>query len=316
MRMLITGANGFIGTALEHYLKQHDFANANICWTRAVRCAEHRQQPADCVVGDIDASTDWHKALQQVDVVVHLAARVHVMNELEADPLEAFRRVNTAGTLNLARQAIQCGVRRMIYLSSIKVNGEQTYGRAFSPEDPACPCDPYAQSKYEAEQQLLKLKDLEVVIIRPPLVYGPGVKGNLQRLMRLIALGLPLPLGGIQNSRSLLAVDNLCSFMMLALDSPAAAGQVFLLSDNQDLSTPQLLQYLAKAMDKKLFLFKLPAPWIRTLAQLAGREAEYQRLFTSLQVNMEKSMRLLNWQPPLTPQQAFLKYYRKQSWRT
>ena len=259
-------------------------------------------------MGNIDAHTQWQAALDGVDVVVHLAARVHVMHETDADPLTAFRSVNTEGTLNLARQAVAAGVKRFVYLSSIKVNGEQTQHRAFFADDKPNPQDPYAVSKFEAEQQLLALgkeTGLEVVIIRPPLVYGPGVKGNFSHLIKLVEKSLPLPLAGIHNARSLVGIDNLCSFIQICLVHPEAAGETFLVGDAQDLSTSELLQKIARGLGKKSHLFYLPAGLIRIVTYILGRQAEYERLFGSLQVDISKNERLLGWQPQVSVETGF-----------
>ena len=297
-KILITGSNGFIGQYLAHYLAES--GNEVIHTYRHFPDGINAKNAGHFAVGDIDAHTQWQSALENVDVVVHLAARVHVMKETQADPLMAFRVVNTEGTMNLARQAVTAKVKRFVYLSSIKVNGEQTDTKSFYADDEPDPRDPYAVSKYEAEQQLLALSretGLEVVIIRPPLVYGPGVKGNFNRLIKLVNKTIPLPLAGINNARSLVNIQNLCSLIQTCTVHPLAAGEVFLVSDGRDLSTSQLFQQIAVALGKKSRLFYLPQSVIRVLAYGLNRGAEYQRLFGSLQVDISKNQQLLEWQP-------------------
>jgi len=242
--------------------------------------------------------------------VIHLAARVHVMQETHADPLTAFREVNTQGTINLAKQAVAAGVKRFIYLSSIKVNGEKTTTIPFHADDSANPLDPYAISKFEAEQQLLTLGQetgLEIVIIRPPLVYGPAVKGNFSRLISLVNKSIPLPLAKINNARSLVNIQNLCSLIQVCLDHPKAAGEVFLVSDGEDLSSSELFEKIAQALDKKNRLFYLPKGLLKLLTGIIGRQAEFQRLFDSLQVDISKNQQLLGWQPNVRVMQGIQK---------
>jgi len=239
-----------------------------------------------------------------IDVVVHLAARVHIMNDDSSDPLAEFRKVNTDGTLNLARQAAESGVKRFIYLSSIKVNGEITEtGQSFVPDDTFVPDDPYGLSKYEAEQGLLALAketNMEVVIIRPPLVYGPGVKANFHSMMRWIYKGVPLPFGAVYNQRSLVALDNLVSFIIHCIDHPKAANGVFLISDGEDVSTTELLQKVAKAFDKKAILLPVPVSLMKFVSKLLGKADVANRLFGSLQVDSSKARDLLGWKPVIT----------------
>lgn len=299
--MLITGSNGFVGHFLAHYLSdaEHDVIHTY----RRLQDGLDTGNASHFAVGDIDAQTDWKLALGCVDIVVHLAARVHVMQETHTDPLQAFRSVNTSGTLNLARQAVIAGVKRFVYLSSIKVNGEQTFDTPFFADDELNPQDPYALSKFEAEQQLLALgteTGLEIVIIRPPLVYGPGVKGNFSRLIKLVEKSIPLPFSRINNSRSLVNIQNLCSLIQVCLSHPKAAGEVFLVSDGQDISTSELFEIIAKALDKKSRIFYLPKLWIYFASRLLNRSAEYERLFGSLQVDISKNEKLLGWVPSIS----------------
>lgn len=297
MRVLITGANGFIGRAVYTQLGQRGHAVV-----AAVRRPAGLQ--GEFVIGEIDAGTDWTASLADCGSVIHLAARVHVMRDTATDPLAAFRAVNTEGTLNLARQAAQAGVRRFVFMSSIKVNGEATpKDRAFSEADVPAPQDAYAQSKWEAEQGLLALArqtGMEVVIIRAPLVYGPGVKGNFASLVRWVQKGVPLPLAAVNNRRSLLALDNLTDFIALCADpalSPQAANEVFLLSDGEDVSTPELLRRVAQAYAVPLRLFAMPTTMIRAAAVLLGKGAAAERLLGSLVVDSSKARQLLGWKP-------------------
>lgn len=295
-RVLVTGANGFIGKALLAELIAAGF-DAKGTVRSSVSCAD---QSAAMVIGDINASTVWQDALLGVDVVVHLAARVHVMKETVADSLRAFREVNVAGTENLARQAAANGVRRFIYLSSIKVNGDQT-DRALSADDNEAPQGSYALSKWEAEQVLKKVgveTGLETVIIRPPLTYGPDVKGNFLRLLKLVNSGWPLPLGKVNNKRSLVSVDNLCDLIKTCIDHPDAGGQVLLVSDGHDLSTLDLVRIMATHMRRPVRLFSLPLGCLYGIGKIMGRKPEVSRLCASLQVDIRQTCNRLNWKPP------------------
>jgi len=256
-------------------------------------------------IGEISPETDWSVALRDVRHVVHLAARVHVMRDRSSSPLAEFRRVNAAGTLNLARQAAAAGVRRFVFLSSIKVNGECTeIGRPFSADDAPGPKDPYGVSKYEAEELLRQVgieTGMEVVMIRPSLVYGPGVKANFQQMMRWLARGLPLPLAGIDgNRRSLVALDNLVDLIVTCLRHPAAVNQRFLVSDGEDLSTAMLLRRMGKAQGKPARLFYVPSVMLSFGAACVGGHDVYRRLSGSLQVDISKTCALLGWTPPVS----------------
>ena len=255
-------------------------------------------------VGDLLPTTDWGLALQGVDEVVHCAARVHVMQDDATDQLQAYREVNVYGTLNLARQAAQAGVRRFVFVSSIKVNGEATQpGHPFTADDVPAPLDPYGVSKLEAEQGLREIEaqtGMEVVIVRPPLVYGPGVKANFASMMRCLARGIPLPLGAIQNARSMVALDNLVDLLVTCVKHPAAAGQIFLVSDGEDVSTTELLRRTALAMGKKPFLLPIPAFVLEWGTALLGKRDVAQRLCGSLQLDINKTRQLLDWTPPVS----------------
>ncbi|WP_043310814.1 SDR family oxidoreductase [Pseudomonas sp. ML96] len=306
MRVLLTGASGFVGRAVQVRLLADGI--------HGVRSAL-RQIPATsapgaevCVAPSLGAEADWSQLLDGVDAVVHCAARVHVMREQAADPLAEFRRVNVEGTLRLARQAVEAGVQRFIFVSSIKVNGEQTpTGGAFSADDQPWPCDPYGVSKLEAEEGLLTLggeTGLEVVVVRPPLIYGPGVKANFLSMMRWLRRGVPLPFGSIGNRRSLVALDNLVDLLVLCLTHPAAAGERFMVSDGEDLSTSDLLRRLGAALGHPARLLPVPQSLIERMAHLAGRADLSQRLCGSLQVNIDKTRERLGWVPPISVDQA------------
>ena len=256
------------------------------------------------MIASIDADTDWLAALIDVYVVVHLAARVHVMTDHAADSLAEFRQVNVAGTLNLAMQAAEAGVKRFIFISSVKVNGESTeINQPFTEENAANPQDAYGLSKHEAEQGLLLFTQqtgMEVVIIRPPLVYGVGVKANFASMLRAVKRGIPLPLGAIHNQRSFVYVGNLVSLILRCLDHPAAANQVFLVSDGYDTSTTELLRASALALGVKSRLLPVPQRLIAFATSMLGKRAVAQRLCDNLQVDIAKAQTLLGWKPPVS----------------
>lgn len=253
-------------------------------------------------LGELNANTDWRQFLAGVKNVVHLAARVHVMHDTEADPLTAFRTVNVAGTMNLACQAAVAGVKRFVFVSSVKVNGESTPRfRSFTKDDIPNPQDAYGKSKHEAEQGLLQISketDMQVVIIRPPLVYGPGVKANFSALMGAVRRGLPLPLGSVNNKRSFVALDNLVDFIATCITHLKAANQTFLVSDGQDLSTTELIRGMAKAAGVPARLLPVPVWALQAVGALLGKGDAVQRLCGNLQVDISKAQSLLGWTPP------------------
>lgn len=307
---LITGANGFVGRRVVQVL-------ANNGWQvrAAVRSpdsvldlgnldAAARARVVTVVVGDLTERTSWTEALAGANAVLHLAARVHVMHESSADPLAEFRRVNVEATRNLARQAVSAGVARLVFMSSIKVNGEETApGKPFSANDVPDPQDPYGISKLEAERELARLSEetgLEVTVIRPVLVYGPGVKGNFLTMMRVLRRRLPLPFGRVDNRRSLVALDNLVDLARVCLVHPAAPGQTFLVSDGTDLSSSQLLRALGTALGTPAWLLPVPTRLLIGLARMLNRQAVVQRLCGSLQVDIESTRTQLGWRPPVS----------------
>ena len=306
-RVLVTGANGFVGKTLCGDLHVRGFAT----WA-AVRSASSLVEDAEiAAVGEIDGRTDWNEVLSDVDVVIHLAARVHVMRDDAVDPLSEFRRINTAGTEHLARCAAAAGVRRLVYVSSIKVNGEATReGARFTEADPPHPQDPYGISKWEAERALHRIAaetGLEIVVVRPPLVYGAGVKGNFVTMLKVLAKGIPLPLASVHNLRSLVYVENVVDALILCATHPAAAGQTYLVSDGEDVSTPNLLRQLGAAMGRPVRLFPCPSALLKLVASSIGKSEQIERLLGSLQVDSGKILRELNWTPPYTLQQGLQK---------
>ncbi|MGE1175765.1 UDP-glucose 4-epimerase family protein [Pseudomonas sp. BW7P1] len=302
-KILVTGASGFVGEALVFRL----LVEKKYCPVAAVR--SETRLGGLCSVQMFDLLDEHSSAqLEGIEVIVHAAARVHVMDERADDALTEFRRVNVQGTLKLARQAVASGVRRFVYISSIKVNGENTLpGRPFKADDSVAPQDPYGVSKHEAETALMQLgreSGMEVVVIRPPLVYGPGVKANFLSMMDWLSKGIPLPLGTIGNQRSLVAIANLVSLIVACIDHPAAANQVFLVSDGDDVSTSRLLRRLATALGKPSRLLPVPESLIQLGAGLLGKRDVAQRICGSLQVDIEKNFQLLGWTPPVSMQKA------------
>jgi len=256
------------------------------------------------VTGTVNAATDWRNTLAGCTTVVHLAARVHVMRDKVSDPLTAFRRVNVDGTLNLARQASAAGVRRFVFISSIKVNGETTrWGHPFIADDVPDPQDPYSISKHEAEMGLCQIAaetQMEMVIIRPSLIYGPDVKANFQKMMQWLHRGIPLPLGAIHNKRSLISLANLVDLIIICLDHQAAAHQIFLAADGEDLSTTELLRRMGMALGRPARLIPVPTFLLEFGAALLGRGNIAQRLCESLQVDISKARTRLGWNPPIS----------------
>lgn len=306
--VLITGSTGFVGAALVKQL-----ASLMTCQVRALvrsKGVVFAESVTPVYVGS-DYLTSGNVPLSGVDVLIHCAARVHVMSDASSDPLSEYRKINVAGTLNLAKQAAQSGVKRFIFISSIKVNGEETrVGTPFTAEDIPAPSDPYGVSKMEAEQQLMSLGKeigMEIVVIRPVLVYGPGVKANFRSMMSWLNKGWPLPLGAICNQRSFVALENLIDLIITCIEHPGAANQVFLASDGYDMSTTQLLKQLGEALGRPARLIPVPVSILIRAASLLGRRSAAQRLCGSLQVDIRKSRDLLGWSPPSTVENALRK---------
>jgi nucleoside-diphosphate-sugar epimerase len=303
-KVLLTGATGFVGSSLLYRISA-DARFAAVAAVRRLSVSLGVERHVEVfAVGDLAATTNWAAALVDVDVVIHAAARAHIMSDEAIDSLVEYRKVNVDGTMALAHQAATAGVKRFIYISSIKVNGEQTeLGSKFKADATLAPEDAYGISKLEAENALLQLSTetgMELVIIRPPLVYGAGVKGNFATMAKLVAKGLPLPLGSIHNKRSLVALDNLVDLIITCIDHPAAANQIFLAGDGEDISTTQLLRGVASAMGKPSRLIPIPASWLMMAATMLGKKAVAQRLLGSLQVDISKAQQLLGWTPPLS----------------
>lgn len=296
----VSGARGFVGQRACAALK------AKGCDVRAlVRTADGDE--ASRVVGDLAARPDLTAALTGVDAVIHLAARVHVMRETSADPMAAFRRVNVVATEHIARSAAAAGVRRFVFVSTVKVNGEATTSAPFRENDPPNPQDAYGLSKLEAEQALWRVAGetgLEVVIVRPPLVYGPRVGGNFARLLRWVSRGVPLPLASVHNRRHLVHVGNLADALVACVERPAAAGKTFLVSDDEAFSTPDLIRGLARAMGRSPRLWPCPPALLGLGARLLGKGAEIERLAGSLDVDSAAIRRELVWRPPFTAQKG------------
>jgi nucleoside-diphosphate-sugar epimerase len=304
--VLVTGANGFVGRHLCLFLSGRRDVKV-IAGLRGALPAELEGRVEARRIGDLAAPPALGEALRGIDAVVHLAARVHVMHDLAEDPLAQYRRVNTEAALSLARAAARHGVTRFAFLSTVKVNGERTTVKPFSDEDSAAPADPYAVSKWEAEQGLGEIASatgLEVVILRPPLVYGPCVKGNFLRLLRLVRSGAPLPLAGVANSRSMIYVGNLASAIERAVCVEPAVRGTFLVSDGADLSTPQLVRMIAAAMGRPARLFAVPSALIRALGRALGKGDEMMRMIESLRVDCSGIKHKLQWAAPFTVEQG------------
>jgi len=302
VRVVVTGATGFVGSVLVQELNQRGIP------TLALLRDETSIPGVECaVVGDLEQATDLASTLRGSDCVVHLAGRAHVLKETEEDPLKAFTAANVDATVRLAQASTEAKVKRFIFVSTIKVNGEFTSGSPFRSDDTPNPVGAYARTKQIAESRLRSISHetgLEVVIIRPPLVYGPGVKGNFARLMKLIDSGFYLPLEGATNKRSMVSVFNLCDLIVRCIDHPQASGSTFLVSDSKDLSTAELVRKLAIAMHRRPRLIGGPIPLIKASMKLAGRGSDIRRLFGSLQVDMQDTVAKLGWEPPYTTEEG------------
>lgn len=309
LRVAVTGANGFVGRELTRQLLAKGHAVTGIVRNR-VELPELDGLPYTQQVGEITSSLDWEKALKGIDVIYHLAARVHRMKEHSNDALAIYRKENVELTEMLAKAASTSGVRRFIFLSSVKVNGESTCGRPIQAADKPNPGDPYAISKYEAEQAILKIASnttLESVIFRPPLIYGPGVKANFLRMLKWVDKGVPLPLTLVKNRRSMIYLGNLVDALLLAASHPAVVNKTYLVSDGEDISTPMLISEIAAALGKKAYMWPLPEYLLRFMAALAGKQQEAERLLGSLQVDSSDFCKDTGWVPPYTLTQGISK---------
>jgi nucleoside-diphosphate-sugar epimerase len=311
-KILITGATGFVGRALFKNLN----SKKNFLVHLSARTNQEKlfQGAKTFNIAEIDFNTNWKDALDGVDCIVHCAARAHMTEKKQTDSLNAYRRINVDGTRNLAKQAATIGIKRFIFLSSIKVNGEETVAsKSFKYNDISQPEDAYGISKWEAERALLEISKqtgLEVVIIRPPLVYGEGVKGNFLRLLDIVYKQMPLPFAKINNLRSFIGLDNLIDLIICCIDHPKAAGKTFLVSDGEDLSTPDLIIKLSKFMDKSPRLFQVPQLIIQLISRLVGKSLEIKRLLGSLRVDNSYTCEILEWSPVLTLDESLEKTVR------
>ena len=306
MRVLITGANGFVGTVLCRSLikKSHSVR----CVVRERREYLNFSKDVDIYsVGEIGPSTIWAEALRDIDIIVHLASRVHVMKDESLSPLDEYRRVNTEGTKRLAFMAALAGIQRLVYVSTVKVNGEFTHEQPFNEDDTPNPLDPYGISKWEAEVALRHIsseKGLQVTVIRPPLVYGPEVKANFLQLLDMVNKNIPLPLLLVNNKRSMIYIENLVDAIIKCIEHPKAANQTFLVSDGQDISTPDLIKMIAKAMGKKPRLLPVPSVALKVLGRITGKQSEVERLIGNLQIDSSKIRNTLDWKPSFTVEEG------------
>jgi nucleoside-diphosphate-sugar epimerase len=308
MKILVTGATGFIGSALSTELLNQGFDLTVALRNKSDLFTGNTEQ---VIVGNLDNNIDWMPILENIDCIIHLAGKAHIKDSEKSSTLDEFHKINTESTLNLANQAAVAGVNRFVFISSIGVNGN-TNTIPFTENDIPNPQEPYAASKYKAEQGLFKIAnetDLDVVIIRPPLVYGSNAPGNLGRLIKWsnCRFPIPLPLGSIKNSRSLLALDNLVDFIIICSIHKKASNEIFLIADGDDISTTELLQNLKLAFEKKAWLIPIPVNWIAFILKLIGREADAVRLFSSLRIDSTKARELLGWKPKITMNKALLK---------
>jgi len=305
-RILVTGASGFVGTGLCSQLLSKGFSVTAALRKPPTPFRDERIRSV--YIGHINELTDWTRATANSDFVVHLAGRAHVMREHTVNPITAYREVNVAGTVNLANSAVSAGVKRFIYMSSVKVNGEEN-DQAYTELKDACPNDPYGMSKMEAELELMKIatkNKMELVIIRPPLVYGPGVKANFLSLLKLVDYSIPLPLASIRNRRSFIYLGNLIDCVIKCLTHPAAAGRIYLVSDDQDMSTPELIRIIAASMNRRAVFFPFPTSLLQSAGQLLGRAEVVSRILGSLTIDMSRIKKETGWTPPYSPETGLM----------
>jgi nucleoside-diphosphate-sugar epimerase len=303
-RIMVTGATGFVGQAF------CERAISEGCRVRAaVRTPGNQRLPSEVelvTITSVGPETSWAESLAGIETVIHLAARVHIMNERALNPLEEFRRVNVEGTEQLANEAVKAGVKRLVFVSSIKVNGEES-PFSYTPESPQKPTEPYGISKWEAETRLRRIEaytGLEVVVVRPTLVYGPGVKANFLNLIRCVEKGIPFPFASVENLRSLIYVGNLVDALALCSVHSAAAGRTYLVSDGEDVSTPELCRRLAMALQVPVRLFPFPRMLLRAIGAVTGMSSAVRRLMGSLVVDSSKIRRELGWIPPFSMEEG------------
>ena len=300
MKILVTGGSGFVGRALCQKLFESGYSILTTIRKKPHQLIENIEYIS---IPDINQNTDWSNILKEIDIVVHTAARVHMMNEKTCNPLEEYCKINTEGTLNLFQQAIQANVKKFIFLSTIKVNGEETFEQAFQETSPCNPKDPYALSKWEAEQGIASIANntnFDYTIVRLPLIYGQGVKANFSNLLKLIKSRFPLPFGAIQNKRSMLYIGNLSSAILKIIESSLSKNKTYLLSDNEDISTAKLSKKIAYAYGFKIFLIPLPLFLFKWFGMIMGKRKAISRLLGSLQIDSSKIRNELNWLPPYT----------------
>lgn len=296
--ILVTGSTGFVGSAVVAQLKKE-----NLEYRKTSRTFDGSSNVGESHIPQISGTTDWSSALHGVDAVIHCAARAHQMNSKE-DSFDEYASVNTAGSIKLAKSCVESGVRRLVFVSTIKVCAETTMsGQVLSPDCSLSPSDAYSRTKADAEsalQQIAIESGLELVIVRPPLVYGPRAKGNLELLVRIVSMGLPLPFGAINNRRSIVGLENLANFLSLVCHHPLASGQVFHISDGTVVSTTQVLRYISRSMNKRSLLIPVPVPLLRLICQVTGKMSYFDRLTSNLEVDSSSCFELLDWQAPLT----------------
>jgi len=297
--VLITGAGGFIGRALCARILAEDWQVRGT--VRSESGVNRLPDGTETIsIGLIDSDTNWDDALRDIDTVVHLAARVHVMDDNCSDPLAEYRKVNVEGTKCLAIAAAKAGIKRFVYISSIKVNGEGK-ATAYTEDDEEAPADPYGVSKWEAEQELHKISDttdLETVILRPPLVYGQGVKANFLRLFKIVERGIPIPLSSIKNRRSFIYLGNLIDVIITCMTNPNAADMTYFVSDGEDVSTSELIRRIGVASGRRALLLPVPVWILRMAGRITGKSNEVERLVGSLTVDISKICKELEWKPP------------------